>query len=179
MSPKEKLKQLLATTEPAELGPGPRSGVQTETELNQAVSAALGAATIPPAKQQLLRALLLLWHDKLEPAHVLAQQIENPDGAFVHGIMHRREPDFGNAKYWFRHVGRHPAFEAIARLAGELKNEPALLARLIPNGQWDPFAFIDACQEASHKPAHSNQTKALRELQRIETESLLDYFCGE
>jgi hypothetical protein len=36
----------------------------------------------------------------------------------VHAIMHRREPDPWNSKYWWRRVGAHPCFPELARRAG-------------------------------------------------------------
>src|SRR2546422_8323808 len=173
------LEKMLATAEPPELGPVARAGVQTEAALQRTFDDILPTSKIPQERQQLIRALLLLWHDHLEPAHVIAQSIDNVDGAFVHGIMHRREPDYGNAKYWFRRVGNHPAFADIAKQATVLldaKDQSALLGRLTPNGEWDPFAFIDLCEEAAKKKTGDPTVSLLREIQRIETEALLDTF---
>jgi hypothetical protein len=178
MSAAIKLKPLLVTPEPPELGPGPRAGVQTADSLSRALEGLFSNSPVPVQRQELLRALLLLWHDHLDAAHEIAQHIPDPDGAFVHGIMHRREPDYGNAKYWFRRVGKHRAFAELARRAAPLlENEPArkLQAQLLPGGEWDAFAFVDACERAARKP--NGLAQQLRELQRVETEVLLDCFC--
>lgn len=174
----EKLNQLIQTAEPAELGPGPRAGVQSESELNRALDKALQASALSTNNKQLIRALLLLWHDHLDPAHVIAQSIENADGAFVHGIMHRREPDFSNAAYWFRRVERHPAFEPLAErvlgmIAGK-KESP--LQHLVAKRIWDPFAFIKDCEYAKR---HALPDGHLRDVQRIESEVLLDWLCAD
>jgi hypothetical protein len=92
---------------------------------------------------------LWLYHDCLDESHALSQNIHTPTGSFWHGIMHRREPDFGNAAYWFRRVGQHPIFGDLAAAARELANQTEGLdaaSQLRKASHWDPFAFIDLCQ---------------------------------
>src|SRR5262249_53713086 len=135
-----------------ELGPGPRPGVKSEAELNKCLHKALDASGAQAEQREIIIALVLLWHDHLDAAHEIAQGISNATGSFVHGIMHRREPDYGNAAYWFRRVGKHPAFAEIAnraRKALDANGEPQLTQKLVPAGEWDPFAFISACEEAA------------------------------
>src|SRR3974390_1770578 len=45
---------------------------------------------------------LWLVHDFLDESHRISQDIATTSGSYWHGIMHRREPDPDNAKYWFR-----------------------------------------------------------------------------
>lgn len=112
-----------------------------------------------------LKAGLFLIHDFCEESHSRSQSIEglgkDHTGDYWHAILHRREPDYGNAKYWFRHVGRHPVFTPLAEAvrdqfstaAGSLvaRLEP-WKGRLIPAGRWDPFAFVDLCAAAENEP---------------------------
>ncbi len=177
---KAALAKLLTTPELPDLGPGPRPGVQPQAALEGELNKLFQGADLSETNRQLVRALILLWHDHLEPAHVLAQNIENADGAFVHGIMHRREPDYGNAKYWFRRVGKHPAFPEIARRVGGLlasTSAPELRDELLAKGEWDALAFIDACERAADRPATGHAQELLRQIQAIETETLLERFC--
>lgn len=78
-----------------------------------------------------LQAGLWLLAGDLDASHELSQRIDDPDGSFWHGIMHRREGDFGNAKYWFRRVGVHPVLRELAGTA-----------------YGDPCEFVDAVQRA-------------------------------
>jgi len=69
-------------------------------------SIASEAAVRQPA---LIQAAIWYYVDDLDRSHNIAQNIEGPEGAFWHGLMHRREGDFWNAKYWFRRAGALPS----------------------------------------------------------------------
>lgn len=175
-------KKLLDTSGLPELGPGPRPGILTHEELTSSLDSLLRDTKLPSVSRDLIRGLVLLWNDRLDPAHEIAQGVGNADGSFLHGIVHRREPDYGNATYWFRRVDGHPCFPKLAdKVAAlmEAKNEPDLKAQLIPDGEWDPFAFIELCENAAGRPATNMQTQLLREIQGIETETLLEYLLNE
>jgi hypothetical protein len=177
---KEEIQKLFETSQPPELGPAPRAGVKSEAELNKWLDNLLGNSNTQAEGSQLIRALALLWHDHLDAAHVIAQDIGNATGAFVHGIMHRREPDYGNAAYWFRRVGKHPAFTEIAVRARKIlvsKGETDLASQLIPGGGWDPFAFITACENAV-RSSSEQEKQILRELQALESVALFDWLCA-
>ena len=150
------------------------------SELNQKLSECLKGSALPLATHQPLRALLLLWHDHLDASHRISQDLPGPDGSYLHGIMHRREPEFGNAKYWFQQVGRHVCFPELARKAADLlksKNETVLSRELLLDGQWDPFAFVDACEKRVAGSESGSEAELLRNIQGIELELLLEHFC--
>jgi len=174
-----RIDQLLATPEPPELGPGPRANAQPQAALNSVLDNSFRDTNLSATNQQLIRALVLLWHDHLDASHTLSQGIENPDGSLVHAIMHRREPDYSNSKYWWRRVGRHPCFSEITRRVTDFmksKGERDLAAKLAPRGEWDAFAFVDACEAAAGLPAADTRVRLLREIQRIESECALARF---
>ncbi len=165
----------LETPELAELGPGPREGVQTAAALQQQLKPLFKQSGLSAQRQELIHALVLLWHDHLDEAHTIAQGVDNSDGAFVHGMMHRREPDFGNAAYWFRRVGAHPAFVEIASQCAALSGsapESTIVTTLVRDGHWDPFAFINAC--ATARDASRSNEALLRQVQKIEFRVLLE-----
>ena len=156
------------------LGPEVRSSAQTSAALGQAVDAlGLGGAAAGLAK-----AAALLWHDHLDESHTVSQDIGSADGSFLHGIMHRREPDYSNAKYWFHRVGDHPSFPALASAATDYLDaagDEALTKRLAPGGHWDPFAFVDAVEAAVHY-GNPGEIESLQHVQRIEFETLVQSF---
>jgi hypothetical protein len=175
---RDELHQLLRTTSPPDLGPGPRPGVPPQNQIDKQVDSLLAAHSVSGPGPELIRCLALLWHDHLDAAHEIAQNIPGPDGSFLHGMMHRREPDYANAKYWFRRVGQHPCFPEIARRVGTLLdscNQPKLKLKFLPKGNWDPMAFIDACEAAAGLPPSDPHVHLLQEIQNIEFEVLLGH----
>jgi len=163
------------------LGPGPRAGILPLPELCQKLDEFLSRSAVPSSVHAPIRAAVLLWHDHLDASHRIAQDIPGPDGSLLHGIMHRREPDYSNAKYWFQRVGKHACFAELARQSAALvhaKNEEALCADLVPGGEWDPLAFVDACERVSCGPEFAAQTDLLRAIQKMEFDLLIERFIA-
>ena len=82
------------------------------------------AAAEPPDVSAPLRAL---WHDARgdwDKAHAVAQDIDDATGAWIHGYLHRKEGDEGNAAYWYRRARQPIATDALdaewARIAAAL-----------------------------------------------------------
>ncbi len=174
----QELHALITQPGPAALGPEPRPGTLQQADLNRVLDD-LFRRHKKPKQAELIRALLLLWHDHLDASHVISQGIENPDGSFVHGIMHRREPDYWNSQYWFRRVGHHPCFADLARRVNASPAVDAeLAAQLMPREIWDAFAFVDAVAAAASQPVTTPRHQQLRAVQQAETEAALDYFLA-
>jgi len=123
---------------------------------------------------------LWLYHDFLEESHTLSQAIDTPTGSYWHGLMHRRDPDYSNAKYWFRRVGTHPVYETLSTGAAELAalpDVPAAAEFLQRQSEWDPFAFIDLCEASLDK--QSSGEMLCKRIQQKEWELLFEYCCRQ
>jgi hypothetical protein len=119
---------------------------------------------------------LWLWFDYLDESHTVSQKIDTHTGSYWHAIMHRREGDFGNSKYWFARCRNHPAMQTMAAQAPHLVNaSPAdkSLLRLIVSG-WNPDAFVDLVEQVHGKPDDPRHRIAV-ELQRLEWQTLFDH----
>ncbi len=158
------------------LAGGPCASEKARDRLRKLDAAALFAGRRVASKEfaEGARGGLFLYLSCLDEAHSIAQEIETPTGSYWHGIMHRQEPDFGNAAYWFRRVGEHEIFPALRQAAIEIAGER--LPEIGKKPQWDPFRFIDACEEV-HKHSNAALEQALREIQRAEWQLLFDYCC--
>ncbi len=93
---------------------------------------------------------LWLYVDDLDRSHSISQGLHTIEGALWHAVMHRREGDFGNSKYWLRQAGDVSIFEAV---------------------YGNPFDFVDRVQRD-----HRQNPAELVELQRQEWLALFE-FC--
>ena len=125
---------------------------------------------------------LLLVHDYLEQSHDLSQTTQGKGlhaaGDYWHAIMHRREPDYSNSKYWYRRVGLHPNFATLARCAADILRpcsssgaDDWQIKLGIPD-RWDPFAMVDLCS-ACESAADDELVLAAQKIQQAEMELLL------
>ena len=177
----EAFKKLIETPDLPDIGPKSRASRLPSTELNRKVEGFIQETNMAAALQPPVRSAALLWHDYLEESHAISQSIDTADGSFLHGIMHRREPDYRNAKYWFHRVGKHASFPAIAGEVlrrPEIKRKTELAARLAPRGHWDPFAFVDLCEEAANLATSVPQLQILKIIQEIEFDRLLEHLLA-
>jgi hypothetical protein len=163
-------------------GLGPALVQQTPTRprlaavLSEPALGRLLTSSTRPARLAVAAGLLQI-HDFWDQSHHAAQEAddlgESAFSAYWHGIAHRREPDAGNAAYWFRRVGRHPLFEALAREAErtlQVHDHENLGAKVLAHGAWNVMAMIDLCTGA--QPG-SQQEIVARRLQRLEMQLLL------
>lgn len=101
-----------------------------------------------------VRAGLHLWNDDLDQCHSLVQENSSPEAKFWHALLHRREGDFSNSKYWFRDLGSHPVFAKIRAQVPE----------------YEPLSFVDICAHAAN-----DERPRLEEIQKMEMTQLLEH----
>lgn len=120
-----------------------------------------------PAPFVLVRGGLLYALDDLEGSHRLFQDAAGDLSAYWHGMLHRREGDFDNARYWFRRAGPLPFFGA---LHGRAASDSAQMAK---QSSWDPYLFTGECEQARF--GADEITGELISLQRAEFDVVFDY----
>ncbi|MBT3267042.1 hypothetical protein HN371_07825 [Candidatus Poribacteria bacterium] len=181
-----RIKTILEQRDPAPpLAPAATWRSDLFDELRTASDAEMLAA--PPKDDDMAQAVrsgLLLWNDALDTAHALAMSDDVDDDLarqtldYWHGIMHRREPDYPNSKYWFRRVGVHPAFPSVlaaarAAVAAADSSGDDATALIATADEWDPFAFADLCER--HETTDDATNAVLRAVQVAEIATLLDF----
>jgi hypothetical protein len=112
---------------------------------------------------------LWLYHDFLDESHSISQELPSITGSCWHGIMHRREPDAWNSKYWFRKVGDHPVYTSLVEVASET-------GLPIRSDRWDPYTFVDLCEQ--HRDKNTEMETLLKIVQLREWE-LFFHWCFE
>jgi hypothetical protein len=110
-----------------------------------------------------LEALLYLRIGLMEPAHSNVQDAKRGLGAYIHGVLHRMEGDYWNAKYWFDRVRDTDLLESIAEYIAQASASESLSLQ-----EWTgPTDFVDACQSS-----HRNSSSELSSLAKLEWEAI-------
>ncbi|EGO02968.1 hypothetical protein SERLA73DRAFT_176457 [Serpula lacrymans var. lacrymans S7.3] len=88
------------------------------------------------------RAVLHLLNDDFDGCHELAQTQEgNPYSNHLHAIVHRREPDYWNSKYWIARCS-HPHMK-------EIYATPNSKVNTISQAQRSASTFVDLVENAA------------------------------
>jgi len=140
---------LLAEPRLMPLGPGtPVAGVKSQ----------LAALKLPAA----CMAGMWLYFDYIDESHTISQDLNTQEGSFWHAIMHRREPDAWNSKYWWRSVGPHQVLEQLREQAPELGYTFTT-----------PEAFVDFCEKV--RDSGSADEELAKKVQLLEWQLLFDW----
>jgi hypothetical protein len=169
-----------------ELGPGTPVSAK-RADLQKLAPDSLAAPRIPRDRDAANACCAALWlrYNFLDESHRISQEIETADGSYWHGILHRREPDYSNAKYWFRRVGEHAIFSELCAESAQLARQwlaqssanraiDETVVALTTQPRWDPMRFVDLCERVA---CRGTEVETLvREIQRREWDLLFD-FC--
>ncbi len=68
----------------------------------------VAAGTMPPNLSLPLQALWTEASGDWHQAHLMVQNANGPEAAWVHAYLHRKEGDTSNATYWYRRANRVP-----------------------------------------------------------------------
>lgn len=149
-----------------------RDGCLDVSIIDETVGNLVKQKILPDWSIKQMRCLLSLWHDKLEIAHQLCQNESDIEYCYFHAMMHRREYDFYNARYWFRRVD--PTFDTCYRIAEAVskyldrRNETRLRNLLIEEDRWNAIIFNEECRKASKLPETDPVISVLMGVQAIE-----------
>jgi hypothetical protein len=115
-----------------------------------------------PAEQALLSSAIYLWNDDLTRSHEICQGFERtvPDASFIHGIVHRREADYNNARGWFGRAvgmrGGETIRDSVLSLLQRVLQMPDygtardtaldLIQHVQKAGTWDPLKLLSLCE---------------------------------
>lgn len=133
-----------------------------------------------------IEAGILLLHNFDTHAHTIVQGFEGVGrlrtADYWHGIMHRREPDPGNAAWWFRRVSGHPSATVLGRNLQQWLQDIGASAEILQEALQllkadhgiDAQRMIDLAGKALREP-RSTSAVTLRLVQYLEIVNLLTF----
>jgi hypothetical protein len=170
----------LATPEFPDLGPGPRCEVLPEVTLEIRLLELTREFNLSNPTAELLTATALLYHDNHDPAHNRVEDRGDRDACLIHALLHRREPDYWNAAYWFRRVSGHPIYGTATPAVIQAAQTPearAVLERLTLSGNLDPLALVQECERMAKRP-DTQAIAYLRQVQHLEFAALVEHLLA-
>lgn len=125
--------------------------------------------------QDLVLAALWLLEGDLEQSHRFSERWETLNGCYWHAIMHRREGDWSNAKYWYRRTAKNPVINTFKQTILAQHAFRAVMPDLVRPSETHEFleAWVDINQQATQPNAAERLVTSTRELAWIEWQLLL------
>ena len=120
-------------------------------------------------------------HNFLTEGHHICQDHESDaTNNFWHAILHRREGDYWNSKYWFRQVRAHPV---LTELASELRSDRFFttakmdLQKLVKSNSFHASEFVDLVAKSTG--SESEVKRFCEQVQLVEWKLLFAYSCKQ
>ena len=152
----------LPASMPGLVEPSPNAGLAGE--MARLLKVVDGLSVAGPMRK-CLRAGLWVLADDLDRAHTICQAVETPHGAAWHAVVHRREGDFWNSKYWW-HRAEGVAFAGLwPAVERHVPQPPTELSGLFRGGRYEPAAFAGLVERRGRDKQLAD---ALVMLQRLE-----------
>jgi len=126
-----------------------------------------GDSLLVPHAFDVIRGGLLYALDDLAGCHEFFQNTACDLVGYWQGMMHRREADFENARYWFRRSGALPFFDTLHHKAALISADVAKQL------SWDPYLFTGNCEQQRFGGELSEPE--LVKVQQAEFEVVFDY----
>jgi hypothetical protein len=130
------------------------------------------------SSDSLATAMLWLRVGIIEPAHEIVQDGTMPLASYLHGVVHRLEADYWNAKYWFRQVQDRRLLQSISIAMVERIEKEGLLdlakdLNVVQASVFSPADFVTAHEQLNqHSNTEPEQTAAMERIAWLEWESL-------
>ena len=165
----ERLRQIFIHAGNPGLDQAVRTSAKNVGEVQVLLDEGLRQTAFDAPRRAQITALALCWHDRWDAAHDVCQSMEgNPEADFVHAVLHRREGDADNARYWLDRVGDHPVFKHLVPVAAAEGFDD-----LVADGAWRPIAFLTRCLRATEI-----DRPGLMRIQAAELLALLDHLAN-